>query len=102
LKVAETLRVAELVHTVSAGVATLDGFETVIRRVVRMQRNVSCGRPDVSLNVASLPPGNAEKDQLPGSGVATLRLAGAGVCAASGAMAISAQAEANNSLMMVP
>jgi hypothetical protein len=104
LKVAATFRVPELVQTVSTGAAALAGFDIVIRRVVRVQRSVSCGRADVSVNVASLPPGNAENDHLPGSGVAKPRFAGAGagVCAASGATAISAQAAVNNSFMKVP
>ena len=55
LKLAGTLRTAELVHTYMNGAAPVAGFAIVTRRVARTHRIVSCGSADGLVNVASLP-----------------------------------------------
>ena len=55
LKLAGTLRTAEVVQTYMNGAATVAGFAIVTRRVARTHLIVSCGSADGLANVASLP-----------------------------------------------
>ena len=54
-KAVDTLRDVELVHTSSEGDAALAAFEIRTWRDARTQWIVSCGRAELSVNVASLP-----------------------------------------------
>ena len=55
LKLAGTLRTAELVHTYMKGAAAVAGFAIVTRRVARTHRIDSWGSADGLANIASLP-----------------------------------------------
>jgi hypothetical protein len=73
LKLAGTLRVSELVHTLIDGAAAVAGLAMLTWRAAREQCIQSCAKPLAFAKVASLPSAVVAYDQVPAIGVAVER-----------------------------